>query len=314
LSEYSKKDIGKQAAELGFIRDAFEKMRRLVDILAFFEVDPLLSRYLALKGGTAINLTVLSLPRLSVDIDLDFAENLPLEEMMRIRESIRTSIRQFMSMNGYTRSEKSKEYHTFDSDVFQYVNSGGVRDYIKVEVNYSLRSHILPLAKQPIETLGVFPPVAILTLDPIEIFASKVCALSTRALARDLYDANSMIAVLVGEAVSDLLRRCAVFYIAISSEQTPHDFDFSKMENLVFQDIRMRLMPMLRKHERFDLAYAKERVRGFLSKVLVLTDADKEFLSSFADGEYRPGLLFSGDELARVANHPMAIWKMQNRR
>ena len=35
--------------------------------------------------------------------------------------------------------------------------------------------------------------------------------------------------------------------------------------------------------------------------------------AAFADGEYRLDLLFSGDELAHIANHPMAIWKMQNR-
>ncbi|MDR2572198.1 MAG: nucleotidyl transferase AbiEii/AbiGii toxin family protein [Oscillospiraceae bacterium] len=312
MSEYDKNEIGKQAAELGFIRDTFEKMNRLIDILAFFERDPLLSQYLALKGGTAINLTVLSLPRLSVDIDLDFSINLPLNEMMRVRDDIRITIRQFLSMNGYICSEKSKEYHTLDSDVFHYINSGGVKDYIKVEINYSLRSHILPITKRVIETLGVFAPVTVLVLDPIEIFASKLCALCTRALARDLYDANNLIILLENEPISDLLRRCAVLYIAIGSEQTPQRFDFSKMETLTFQDIRMKLIPMLRKQERFDLASAKERVRNYLNKYLILTEEDKLFLSSFASGNYRPELLFSGEELARIINHPMALWKMQN--
>ena len=63
--------MGRLAAEHGFIRDTFEKVSRLVGLLAFFERDPALSKYLALKGGTAINLTIFSLPRLSVDIDLD---------------------------------------------------------------------------------------------------------------------------------------------------------------------------------------------------------------------------------------------------
>ena len=82
MNEYNRKEIGKQAAELGFIRDTFEKMSRLIGVLGFFERDPILSRYLALKGGTAINLTIFNLPRLSVDIDLDFSENLTLEELL----------------------------------------------------------------------------------------------------------------------------------------------------------------------------------------------------------------------------------------
>jgi hypothetical protein len=53
LSNYSKVEVARQANELGFIRDTFEKTKRLTDILAFFNTDPVLSRYLALKGGTA---------------------------------------------------------------------------------------------------------------------------------------------------------------------------------------------------------------------------------------------------------------------
>ena len=47
------------------------------------ENDTLLSETLALKGGTAINLTIFNLPRLSVDIDLDFSQNLPRTERYR---------------------------------------------------------------------------------------------------------------------------------------------------------------------------------------------------------------------------------------
>jgi predicted nucleotidyltransferase component of viral defense system len=315
LSEFDKKELSKQAAELGFIRDAFEKMSRLTGVLAFFERDPVLSQYLALKGGTAINLTIFNLPRLSVDIDLDFAENLPLDEMMAVRETIRTTIRQFMIMNGYTRSEKSKEYHTLDSDIHQFINTGGVRDNIKIEINYSLRSHILPIYKRPIETLGIFEPIKVLVLDPLEIFASKISALHSRAAARDLYDAHNMVYFgLFDESQTEMLRKCVVFYTAISSEETPLSFDFSKMDALKFHDIRTKLVPMLRKKERFDLDAAKSRVREYLTALLNLTDNERQFLSAFANGEFRPELLFNGEELARVANHPMALWKMQNRK
>ena len=71
MSEYSRIEIAKQAAELGFIRDAFEKTSLLTSVLTFFERDPVLSQFLALKGGSAINLTIFNLPRLSIDIDLE---------------------------------------------------------------------------------------------------------------------------------------------------------------------------------------------------------------------------------------------------
>ncbi len=43
---------------------------------------------LALKGGTAINLTVFDLPRLSVDIDLDYCGDESREVMLRRRNEI----------------------------------------------------------------------------------------------------------------------------------------------------------------------------------------------------------------------------------
>ena len=99
MSEYSRKEIGQQAAELGFIRDTFEKVSRLVGLFSFFERDPVLSRYLALKGGTAINLIIFRLPRLSVDIDLDFTEHMPIADVLTVRDKIRDTIRKYMTMN-----------------------------------------------------------------------------------------------------------------------------------------------------------------------------------------------------------------------
>ena len=50
--------INRKARELGFVRDTFEKVCRLAEILDFIQKDALLSDILALKGGTAINLPI----------------------------------------------------------------------------------------------------------------------------------------------------------------------------------------------------------------------------------------------------------------
>ena len=92
MMQYDRITLGRQARELGFVRDTFEKVCRLAEILSFIGHDPLLSTCLALKGGTAINLTILSLPRLSVDIDLDFSENLPRNEMFSVRRKVTDQI------------------------------------------------------------------------------------------------------------------------------------------------------------------------------------------------------------------------------
>lgn len=74
------------------MRDTFEKVLRLSEILDFLNKDPLLKKSLALKGGTAINLTIFDLPRLSVDIDLDYTINENKEEMLENRKIVSEKI------------------------------------------------------------------------------------------------------------------------------------------------------------------------------------------------------------------------------
>ena len=144
--------LGKRAEELGFIRDTLEKVYRLADILEYLNTNPLLKDSLALKGGTAINLTIFNLPRLSVDIDLDYLRLDSREDMLTSREMINTTIDKFMISRGYSQSPRTKTPHSLDSWVYGYINAGGNRDNIKVEINYSLRAHVLPAEERPIIT------------------------------------------------------------------------------------------------------------------------------------------------------------------
>lgn len=64
LPDYDVNYMGRKAHEIGFIRDSLEKVMRLAEILEYCNKNPILKDSLALKGGTAINLTVFNLPRL----------------------------------------------------------------------------------------------------------------------------------------------------------------------------------------------------------------------------------------------------------
>ena len=85
MPQYNKSEIGAIAKEYGFVRDTFEKVLRLKEILRFFNEQEVLRYHLLLKGGTAINLTVFNLPRLSVDIDMDYIPNDSREDMLIAR-------------------------------------------------------------------------------------------------------------------------------------------------------------------------------------------------------------------------------------
>ena len=309
MPSYDKTSLGAQAAELGFTRDAWEKVLRLVDILGFINADPLLLETLALKGGTAINLTVFDLPRLSVDIDLDYTRNNLLPEMMADRRQINQLLARYLAGAGYHSGDKSRAHHSLDSMVWTYTNSAGVRDNIKVEINYSMRAHVLPTEKRPI----LLPDQGMVTtLAPLEIYASKIVALLTRAAARDLYDIDHMIQARLFSAPAEqnLLRRCVVFYLAVGTGETPDPTDRSRLQALTPRRIRTELQPVLRKRDWFDLSAALKNVTDYLDSLLQLDVAEEQFLDAFRNRQWKPELLFDGDQLDHIARHPMAIWKL----
>jgi len=310
LFDYDKMYLGKIAKETGFVRDTLEKVYRLADVLEYLNTNPLLSEHLALKGGTAINLTVFNMPRLSVDIDLDYLKNDNIETMLETREHINKIIAGFMFTQGYLQSAKTKTPHSLDSWVYSYTNAGGNRDLLKLEINYSLRAHILPAENREITTKHFATKYKIKTLGLAEIFGSKICALLNRTAARDLYDVSNMIKLnLFDKDLKSMLRKCVVFYNAISSEK-PSAFDTSAISLLNQSKIKTDLLPMIRNNDKFDLETTKVAVITYIQELMTLTGQEIEFLNLFQHKEYHPELLFDdNDILQRVVKHPMAIWK-----
>ena len=64
-------ELLREAAESGFRAEILEKVFRLTELLETLRSHPFLKTRIALKGGTALNLFVFDLPRLSVDVDLN---------------------------------------------------------------------------------------------------------------------------------------------------------------------------------------------------------------------------------------------------
>ena len=313
MPTYDKITLGKKAHELGFVRDTYEKMTRLNEILRFINDEQKIKSFLALKGGTAINLTIFNLPRLSVDIDLDFTKNFTRTETKEQRARISELLGRYMVAEKYVLRDKSKYTHALDSFVYSYTNAAGNPDNIKIEINYMLRCHALPTVETITQTSDIFSSFSIRTLAPIEIFASKIVALSSRAAARDLYDLNNMIYFrLFNEKNLTLLRKCAILYLAITGETGAVEFNFLKMFDITERTIKTDLYPMIRGAEHFDFSTAKKRVTTFLSELMILTEKETAFLQQFSKGQYEPQLLFDDKKiLACIEKYPMVAWRMQ---
>ena len=311
MMQLDRMTLGRMAKEMGFVRDTFEKVCRLSEVLEFIEADDLLSKSIALKGGTAINLTIFDLPRLSVDIDLDYCKDVTREAMLADRKVITEKINKYMSAGGYVLSLKSKTYHALDSLVYEYMNAGGIRDNLKIEINYMLRCHVLPTAKREVNLPWSQDRLTVLSVDPLEIFASKTVALLARTAPRDLYDIHNMVKYgLFDESEEDMFRKCTVFYSAIGAEKPPEKFELDQIGAVSAQQIKRELNPVLRKGEKVDLKLVQKEVRDYLESVMIPTKTEEKFWRAFAEGDYYPELIFEeGRELQNVLKHPMALWK-----
>ncbi len=320
MNLYNKQALDIIAKEQGFIRDNLEKVMRLVEILNYFHDSPLLSKSLVLKGGTAINFTVFQLPRLSVDIDLDFTADCSREMMLSIRQEVNAEILRYMESEGYHIASGSKNPHTLDSWVFHYTNAAGNNDGIKIEINYSDRCHILPAIDTHV-SIPFLSDVEVRSLSPIELFATKINALIGRSAARDIYDVYNMVEhqLFLSDEEQTLLRKATVFYLTVGSSRkdsaTPTEFGaFPQIDKIRFPQIRSQLMPVLRQSERFDFEEAKVVVKDFLMTLLALTDSEKEYVQGFNCGKYAPELLFEDKVIVdRIKFHPMALWKTRSR-
>ena len=310
MPQFNRRELDVRAREYGFNRDTFEKVLRLRTILVFLNTHEYMCEHLLLKGGTAINLTVFNLPRLSVDIDLDFVPNLTREETVDERERLTEILKKFMSEQGYSLSDASRFSHSLDAFHYNYVNAAGNRDMIKIETNYSLRTHVLLPEDRALVTDAFGEPIKVRTVAAMEIFAAKTNALISRAAARDLYDFCNMADINLFSGEEDLFRKCIIFYATISAKEVNKTFDTSAIDSLVFSKIKSDLFPVLAVKEKFDLEGKKQQAKEYIASLMKLTAQEIEYMERFIVKEYKPELLFEDVEIVeRIQNHPMALWK-----
>lgn len=64
-------------------------------------------------------------------------------------------------------------------------------------------------------------------------------------------------------------------------------------------------------YNRVELGKAAKK---FINELMILTPQEKEYLNAFEGKEYKPELLFVDEKiLNNIQDHPMAVWKMEQR-
>ena len=84
----TEQELMREAADTGFQKEPLEKVIRLTELLESLRSHPFLKPRIALKGGTALNLFFFDVPRISVDIDLNYIGAADRETMLEERPKV----------------------------------------------------------------------------------------------------------------------------------------------------------------------------------------------------------------------------------
>ena len=310
MFKYSRKDVLEIASTNNFLVNNTEKFLRLCGILDYISKSRINS-YLVLKGGTAINIFLLDLKRLSVDIDFDFAKNISKEELPSIREIIKEDLVSFMLNEGYALSDKSKFTYALDSFVFHYITTSGSGDVLKIEINYINRLHVLDLMDDYTIT-RLDEVVKVKRLSNEELIASKVKALITRTSPRDLYDVYNILNSIKFDKI--IVRKITIFYVLLGSK-IPVDFInliidcLNRIMAINYNKIKTTLIPVTNKKEKIDIDVIKKSVYDSISKFQFLSENEIKCITHFNQGLYDFSLLFENIETNELIKHPMLYWK-----
>lgn len=255
----------------------------------------------ALKGGTAINLFVRDMPRLSVDLDLVFPDHtLPREQALRrINEAIRQSVARLKKQGFQTRAAASADA----GETKLLVRQGAIE--VKIEVNFVMRGTVNPvrtasLTQNARDTLQADLEVPVVSLE--DVYGGKLVAAMDRQHPRDLFDVMQLFA---HEGITAGIRRAFVVYLA-SHNRPVHEVLFPSLRD-IRQEFEHNFAGMTVEPVELDaLLAARERmVREIQQR---LTADERRFLMSLVAAEPEWKLL----NVPHLEQLPSLRWKLQN--
>lgn len=255
----------------------------------------------ALKGGTAINLFIRSMPRLSVDIDLTYVPINDRETSLsdisgglgRIKADLEKSI-PGISVTAVSREGEDAK-----------INCQLQRAQIKVEVNTTTRgiindSELLKVNKKVEEYFGRFAAINVVSM--AELYGGKICAALDRQHPRDLFDVRLL---LDNEGFTDDIK--TGFLVALISHMRP----INELLNPTFIDQRNAFETQFSGMADIPFSYEDfERTREQLVKEIhsKITEEDRLFLMSFKKGNPDWVLL----SVPNAKELPAVRWKLKN--
>lgn len=254
----------------------------------------------ALKGGTAINLFVQNLPRLSVDIDLAY---LPYESRSVALGNIRALLCKVAeSINDIPELSATLQDNNPDEMRIIVIDDRGTQ--VKIEVSPVARGTLLPpTGRDVVEVVeNEFGYASIPVVSLPDLYGGKLCAAMDRQHPRDLYDIKNLLA---NQSMDRTIFEGFLTYLLshkrpLAEIMNPRWKDITYMYNTEFKGMTVQTVSLKELNQTSSLM-VQELKKHF-------TKEDYDFLLSFKKGEPDWSLSFS-DTLEKL---PAVQWKLLN--
>ena len=314
--KFSSSEIMPVAESTGFRAEMVEKVLHLLNLLGALNSHPFLKGKWVLKGGTALNMFMLDLPRLSVDIDLNYIGKLDREEMLMDRPKLEQAAQAVFSREGLT-TKRVPDEHAGGKWRLSYQSFTGQSGNLEVDLNFMFRQPLWDIQLADSQPFGDFQAKSIPVLDLHELAAGKLAALLARGQARDLFDCHRILNMDYLER--DRLRIAFVVYGGMNLKDwrtvSIEDVDFNPAEltRLLTPTLDARAIQEQGSPAEFGACLVRECREG-LSMVLPFNDAERQFLDLLLDrGEIDSTILTADKALQKcIQQQPLLEWKALN--
>jgi predicted nucleotidyltransferase component of viral defense system len=258
-------------------------------------------RGFALKGGTAINLFLRNMPRLSIDLDLVLTDHrLGRDVALQLISSHLKSMRADLNHIGIT-CHAATDQGGDEMKVFVERD----RTRVKVEVNHVFRGTILPVELRPLTAEAqdtFFSDIEIPVLHPDELYGSKLVAAMDRQHPRDIFDIHKLYQE---NGLTEGIIECFVCYLA-GHNRPIHEVLFANEINIESSHAN-EFEGMTR--EALSLGSLLEtRKRLFAELPARLSGNQRTFLASLAEAKPDWSLM----SCRHLAEMPAIRWKLAN--
>lgn len=253
----------------------------------------------ALKGGTAINLFLYDMPRLSVDLDLVYVDHLPTrdEALRRIGMALNTVSARLETLGMQCERGSGPE------ETKLFVEREQAR--VKMEVNHVFRGTVLPVSPRPLSESvqnTFFSDIELPVLHSDELYGGKLVAAMDRQHPRDLFDVLNLYA---GNGLTPGMVECFVCYLA-GHNRPVHEVLFANRIDIsrayVNEFVGMTREPVTLD----DLLRVRDTL--FAGLPAALTGNQREFLLSLVQCEPNWSLM----SCLHLRDMPAVRWKLAN--